>query len=186
MPGKLTLTCESGDQRRWPLERIEVTKVCTFTLLVHYQEVPIWDGECEAVDGGRWMSGSSVRVPALYLKWGFSAALLAAIVGIYLLPSPIDPEPFMFDKPPHLVGPLAVNRRIHEGTRLFYGQLKGPESFTSDHEGNLYTGTVDGKLWRIHGEHLQLVTQMGKNVSGCGESPNQLLCLKHTLLHNKQ
>ncbi|XP_040200009.1 adipocyte plasma membrane-associated protein-like [Rana temporaria] len=112
----------------------------------------------------------------MHLKWGFSAALLAVVVGIYLLPSPIDPESFIFHKPPPLVGPLAINRRIHQGKRLFYGQLKGPESFTSDHEGNLYTGTVDGKLWRIRGEHLQLITQMGKNVSGCGIPEYEPVC----------
>ncbi|XP_072257407.1 adipocyte plasma membrane-associated protein-like [Pyxicephalus adspersus] len=112
----------------------------------------------------------------MYLKWGFSAALLAAIIGIYLLPSPIDPEPFIFDKPPYLVGPLTINRRIHHGKRLFSGQLKGPESFTSDAEGNLYTGTVDGKLWRIHGEHLQFITQMGKNMSGCGTPEYEPVC----------
>ncbi|XP_068132849.1 adipocyte plasma membrane-associated protein-like [Hyperolius riggenbachi] len=104
----------------------------------------------------------------MYLKWGFSAALLAVVLGFYLLPSPIDPEPFTFDKPQALIGPLAVNRKIHQGKRHFYGQLKGPESFCSDREGNLYTGTVDGKLWRIHGEQINLITQMGKNVSGCG------------------
>ncbi|XP_075456461.1 adipocyte plasma membrane-associated protein-like isoform X3 [Ascaphus truei] len=71
-----------------------------------------------------------------YLKCGFSAAVLAVIVGLYLLPSPIDPEPFTFGKlPPSLVGPLAINRKLHQGSRLFYGQLKGPESLTVDNEG---------------------------------------------------
>ncbi|XP_063783616.1 adipocyte plasma membrane-associated protein-like [Pseudophryne corroboree] len=112
----------------------------------------------------------------MYIKCGFSAALLAAAVGIYLLPSPIDPEPFMFDKPPPLTGPLTVNRKLQEGKRLFYGHLKGPESFTSDHEGNLYTGTVDGKLWMIRGEQLNLITQMGKNVSGCGTPEYEPVC----------
>ncbi|KAM8971975.1 adipocyte plasma membrane-associated protein-like [Pelodytes ibericus] len=113
----------------------------------------------------------------MYLEWGFSMALLAAIVGIYLLPSPIDPEPFIFHKPPPaLVGPLAINRKLHEGRRIFNGLLKGPESFTSDKEGNLYTGTVDGKLWRISGEQLFFITQMGKNVSECGTPEYEPIC----------
>ncbi|XP_072002737.1 adipocyte plasma membrane-associated protein-like isoform X1 [Engystomops pustulosus] len=110
------------------------------------------------------------------LKWGFSAACLAAFMGIYLLPSPIDPEPLTFEKPPSLVGPLAVNRKLHHGKRQFYGELKGPESFTSDHEGNLYTGTVDGKLWMIHGEQLKFITQMGKNISQCGTPEYEPVC----------
>ncbi|KAM9313020.1 adipocyte plasma membrane-associated protein-like [Gastrophryne carolinensis] len=112
----------------------------------------------------------------MYLKCGFSAALLAVIVGVYLLPSPIDPEPLMFDSPPQLIGPLAVNRRIQQGKRQFYGQLRGPESFTCDHKGNLYTGTVDGKLWKINGEQLHFITQIGKNVSGCGTPEYEPVC----------
>ncbi|KAM4677416.1 adipocyte plasma membrane-associated protein-like [Discoglossus pictus] len=113
----------------------------------------------------------------MYLKCGFSAAFIAAIAGLYLLPSPIDPEPFVFDRPPPLlVGPLAINRKLHQGSRLFYGQLKGPESFTTDSEGNLYTGTVDGKLWAIKGGQLFFITQMGKNVSECGTPEYEPIC----------
>ncbi|KAM3926102.1 adipocyte plasma membrane-associated protein-like [Leptodactylus fuscus] len=112
----------------------------------------------------------------MYLKLGFSAACLATIVGIYLLPSPIDPEPLKFENPPSLEGPLTINRKLHHGKRQFYGQLKGPESFTSDHEGNLYTGTVDGKLWMIHGEQLKFITQMGKNISQCGTPEYEPVC----------
>ncbi len=37
--------------------------------------------------------------------------------------------------PPALDGPLAVNTRLQRGRRLFSGQLKGPESFTADQNG---------------------------------------------------
>lgn len=37
--------------------------------------------------------------------------------------------------PPPLEGPLAVNTRLQRGRRLFAGQLRGPESFTADEEG---------------------------------------------------
>lgn len=37
--------------------------------------------------------------------------------------------------PPPLEGPLAVNTRLQKGRRLFPGQLRGPESFTADEEG---------------------------------------------------
>uniref|UniRef100_A0A8C5WI28 Strictosidine synthase conserved region domain-containing protein n=1 Tax=Leptobrachium leishanense TaxID=445787 RepID=A0A8C5WI28_9ANUR len=118
-----------------------------------------------------------MAVPSRHLIWGFSAALVAVMVGIYLLPSPIDPEPFIFDKPPPpLIGPLAVNRKLHQGKRIFEGLLKGPESFASDKDGNLYTGTVDGKLWKISREQLSFITQMGQNVSQCGTQEYEPVC----------
>ncbi|KAF4114881.1 hypothetical protein G5714_005104 [Onychostoma macrolepis] len=97
--------------------------------------------------------------------------LLAVAVGVYLIPSPIDPEPYIFEgPPPALDGPLAVNTRLQRGRRLFSGQLKGPESFTADQNGNIYTGTVDGKLWRISNESLTFITQMGRIIPECGTS----------------
>uniref|UniRef100_A0A4W3I4S1 Zgc:194209 n=1 Tax=Callorhinchus milii TaxID=7868 RepID=A0A4W3I4S1_CALMI len=104
-------------------------------------------------------------------------AIIAVILGIYLLPSPIDPEPFIFEKPPPaLIGPLQVNQRLHQAQRLFSGLLKGPESFAADSNGDVYTGTVDGKLWRIHDNQLTFVAQMGQDVSGCGSFESEALC----------
>ncbi|XP_030625179.1 adipocyte plasma membrane-associated protein [Chanos chanos] len=104
-------------------------------------------------------------------KWSVNVVLLAVVVGLYLIPSPIDPEPFVFEgPPPALEGPLTVNTRLQRGRRLFTGQLKGPESFTADQDGNIYTGTVDGKLWRITKDTLTFITQMGQNIPECGTS----------------
>uniref|UniRef100_A0A3Q1GJJ2 Zgc:194209 n=1 Tax=Acanthochromis polyacanthus TaxID=80966 RepID=A0A3Q1GJJ2_9TELE len=99
-------------------------------------------------------------------------ALLAVVVGLYLLPSPIDPKPHVLKgPPPALEGPLAVNTRLQKGRRLFSGKLHGPESFTADEDGNVYTGTVDGKLWRIGpDDSLTLITHMGQNLPECGSS----------------
>ncbi|XP_069581687.1 adipocyte plasma membrane-associated protein [Brachyistius frenatus] len=99
-------------------------------------------------------------------------ALLAATVGVYLLPSPIDPKPHVLKgPPPALEGPLAVNTRLQGGRRLFAGKLRGPESFTADEDSNVYTGTVDGKLWRIGpDDSLTFITQMGQNLPECGSS----------------
>ncbi|XP_031676690.1 adipocyte plasma membrane-associated protein [Oncorhynchus kisutch] len=102
-------------------------------------------------------------------KRGILVVLLSVAVGVYLLPSPINPQPYIFKGPPPLLeGPLAVNTRLQNGRRLFTGQLHGPESFTADQEGNVYTGTVDGKLWRIHQETLTLITHMGQDLQECG------------------
>ncbi|XP_061571300.1 adipocyte plasma membrane-associated protein [Cololabis saira] len=99
-------------------------------------------------------------------------ALLALAVGVYLLKSPIDPKPHVLKgPPPALEGVLAVNTRLQRGRRLFSGRLHGPESFTADRDGNVYTGTVDGKLWRIGpDDSLTLITHMGQNLPQCGSS----------------
>lgn len=108
--------------------------------------------------------------------WRFSllVVLLALSVRLYLLPSPIDPKPYRLKgPPPALQGPLAVNTRLQAGRRLFSGTLHGPESFTADRDGNVYTGTVDGKLWRIGpDDSLTLVTHMGQNLPECGSNPD--------------
>ncbi|CAL8279690.1 unnamed protein product [Gadus morhua 'NCC'] len=101
-------------------------------------------------------------------------ALCALGVAVYLLPSPIDPKPHVLKgPPPALEGPLAVNTRLQKGRRVFTGKLHGPESFTADQDGNVYTGTVDGKLWRIGPDDtLTLITQMGQDIPECGSSPD--------------
>ncbi|XP_010289228.1 PREDICTED: adipocyte plasma membrane-associated protein-like [Phaethon lepturus] len=51
--------------------------------------------------------------------------------GLQVIPSPMDPEPFLFEKLlPALVGSLQVNKKLQSGQRISTGQLKGPESFT--------------------------------------------------------
>ncbi|XP_017267188.2 adipocyte plasma membrane-associated protein [Kryptolebias marmoratus] len=99
-------------------------------------------------------------------------ALLAVAVGVYLLPSPIDPKPHLLKgPPPALEGPLAVNTRLQRGRRLFTGKLHGPESFAADEQGNVYTGSVDGKLWRIGpDDSLTFITHTGQNRPECGSS----------------
>ncbi|KAJ4924567.1 hypothetical protein JOQ06_003522 [Pogonophryne albipinna] len=105
-------------------------------------------------------------------KRSLLAALLSVAVGVYLLPSPIDPKPHVLKgPPPALEGPLAVNTLLQKGRRLFAGKLHGPESFTADEEGNVFTGTVDGKLWRIApDDSLTLLTHMGQDLPECGSS----------------
>ncbi|XP_030005757.1 adipocyte plasma membrane-associated protein [Sphaeramia orbicularis] len=108
----------------------------------------------------------------MFGKRSLIVVVISVAVGVYLLPSPIDPKPHILKGPPPVLeGPLAVNTRLQKGRRLFTGKLHGPESFTADVEGNMYTGTVDGKLWRIGpDDSLTLITQMGQNRPECGSS----------------
>uniref|UniRef100_W5NKE3 Zgc:194209 n=1 Tax=Lepisosteus oculatus TaxID=7918 RepID=W5NKE3_LEPOC len=61
--------------------------------------------------------------------------------------------------PPTLQGPLAVNRDLQEGRRIFAGQLKGPESFTADADGRCVasTGWRQGVLWVGNPKHMPLI-----------------------------
>ncbi|XP_019753129.1 adipocyte plasma membrane-associated protein isoform X2 [Hippocampus comes] len=110
------------------------------------------------------------RLPVMWRGRSVCVVILALAVGLYLLPSPIDPKPHVLPgPPPALEGPLAANTRLQKGHRLFEGKLHGPESFDADKEGNVYTGTVDGKLWRIGpDDSLTFITQMGRDLPECG------------------
>uniref|UniRef100_A0A8C6KZ70 Zgc:194209 n=1 Tax=Nothobranchius furzeri TaxID=105023 RepID=A0A8C6KZ70_NOTFU len=113
---------------------------------------------------------------------------MAVALAVYWLPSPINPKPHnLKGPPPALVGLLAVNTQLQRGRRLFAGKLHGPESFTADDNGNVYTGTVDGKLWRIGpDDSLTLVTHMGQNLPECGSYSSVFLfkTIKFSFLKN--
>ncbi|KAG7232237.1 hypothetical protein INR49_009390 [Caranx melampygus] len=82
-----------------------------------------------------------------------SVVLLSVAVGVYLLPSPIDPKPHVLKgPPPALEGPLAVNTHLQRGRRLFTGELHGPESFTAD--GNGSSTDFEPVCGRPHGVRL--------------------------------
>ncbi len=130
--------------------------------------------------------------------------LLAVAVGVYLIPSPIDPEPYMWvsvqilqwtdlqrdfrdvlshrcmfsrfeGPPPALDGPLAVNTRLQRGRRLFSGQLKGPESFTADQNGEpglvLYLFDLRNAVrFHLFTVSLKETSTRAPSMGSCGES----------------
>ncbi|XP_064606593.1 adipocyte plasma membrane-associated protein-like [Liolophura sinensis] len=110
------------------------------------------------------------------------ALLLSICVGafaliVYLIPSPIDPKPFRFDKPPpKLEGPLAPNFNLQKARKLFEGKVAGPESFAVDKNGKIYTGGSDGKIWGFQSGQIQLVAITGKNHSNCGSFELEPVC----------
>jgi sugar lactone lactonase YvrE len=50
---------------------------------------------------------------------------------------------------PRLEGPLAANDLLAEIETYGEGQLAGPEDVTVGLDGNIYTGTEDGGIWRV-------------------------------------
>ncbi|XP_059150785.1 adipocyte plasma membrane-associated protein-like [Physella acuta] len=99
-----------------------------------------------------------------------TSAVIAVISAvIYFMPSPIDPVPVELGGPlPDLVGPLEVNTHLQKIRKLFQGQLLGPESFAAGHDGSIYTGTGDGKIWRIKDDQLTLIGRTGIDHPDCG------------------
>ncbi|XP_052778591.1 adipocyte plasma membrane-associated protein-like [Mya arenaria] len=108
-------------------------------------------------------------------------ALWAGIIGIFfcLLTTPIDPLPYTFPYPlPGLEGPLEKNSILQKAERWFDGQIFGPESFTVDENGTLYTGTADGKILQIdiRRKSAVLVVRTGLDSPECGSPEMEPLC----------
>ena len=82
------------------------------------------------------------------LAWvlgGFVAALLL----LFLLPSPVDPVAWKPARKPRPVAGYAPNRELLAARRLAEGKLRGPEDLALDGQGSLYAGTSDGKVVRV-------------------------------------
>ncbi|XP_064632804.1 adipocyte plasma membrane-associated protein-like [Lineus longissimus] len=105
----------------------------------------------------------------------FTVAVLS--IGIYLIPSPIDPQPYTFrDYPPELIGPLKPNYKLQKAKHIFENVVIGPETFTADKKGYIYTGSADGKLWRFKGDDLQLLGRTGVDDTRCGSLEMESVC----------
>ena len=53
---------------------------------------------------------------------------------------------------------------------MFENKIIGPESFVVDSTGAVYTGSADGKIWRISGQDAEILTTTGTNTSECGKT----------------
>ncbi|CAL1546403.1 unnamed protein product [Lymnaea stagnalis] len=117
------------------------------------------------------------------LTRGQSALLLSGVIAavsvfiISLIPSPIDPVPiYLSDQLPVLDGPLQINSRLQKVTKLFSGQLLGPESFAVGPDGSIYTGTGDGRIWRFKDGHMSMVARTGIDHPDCGKFHMEPVC----------
>ena len=72
--------------------------------------------------------------------------------------------------PPKLTGSLKINNRLQKARKLFENEIIGPESFAVDSTGVVYTGSADGKIWRISGQDAEVLTTTGTNASECGKT----------------
>ncbi|BAC90752.1 glr2811 [Gloeobacter violaceus PCC 7421] len=87
------------------------------------------------------------RGNALWILAVLVVALIGGGVYLWLVPSPIRAVAWNPPPRPPVVGPLAQNGRLM-GADLI-GRFAGPAAVAFDRAGRLYTGTEDGKIYRI-------------------------------------
>ncbi|MBZ2188184.1 SMP-30/gluconolactonase/LRE family protein [Alcanivorax sp. JB21] len=77
-------------------------------------------------------------------------AVALLISGLLLTrPGPVDAVGWTPPTPPEDTGILAENTDLRQATLLALGAVSGPEDIAIDTEGNLYSGTADGRIVRI-------------------------------------
>jgi sugar lactone lactonase YvrE len=101
---------------------------------------------------------SRSRRLAKRLAYALGAVLIAVLAYLFLWPSPIDSVAFQPPPKPVLEGPLAPNNLLESAELLALGHVAGPEDLDVDRSGNIYTGTLDGRIVRVEsraqGDHV--------------------------------
>src|SRR4030042_4218741 len=77
-----------------------------------------------------------------------------AIVGLFVLylffwPVPMDPAAWTPPKAPALTGVYQSNSLLAAVQRLGSGACRGPEDVALDTEGRVYSGMIDGRIFRL-------------------------------------
>jgi sugar lactone lactonase YvrE len=80
---------------------------------------------------------------------------------------------------------LEPNNILSKGKRIFVNELYGPESFAVDKNGVVYTGTKDGRIWKIVNDKPVEVMRFRKGMTCNDESsPEELqMCSRPLGLH---
>ncbi|KAG7462583.1 hypothetical protein MATL_G00186310 [Megalops atlanticus] len=120
--------------------------------------------------GSSTYSGKVFRVTLLTL----ASLVLFPLLGVILfLESPIQPDAFSLNEPPLMSDCFEPNFKLRQAERLFEGQVVGPESIANIGD-VLYTGTADGKIVKIEGKHIHVLTTLGQ--PPCGSREDEPTC----------
>jgi sugar lactone lactonase YvrE len=108
------------------------------------------------------------------VAYAVAAVLLAGFAYLWLRPSPIDSVAYEPRPKPALEGPLAPNNRLQSAELLAGGQLVGPEDVEVHADGEIYTGTADGRIVVIDpGSHeVKTIATTGGRPLGVRTAPN--------------
>ncbi|MEM7116487.1 MAG: SMP-30/gluconolactonase/LRE family protein [Chloroflexota bacterium] len=74
---------------------------------------------------------------------------MLVILAALLRPSPIDAVSLDLPEPPAATAVLASNNLLQQAKRLAPGEIVHPEDIAFDDEGRLYTGSSNGRIYRI-------------------------------------
>jgi sugar lactone lactonase YvrE len=104
-----------------------------------------------------------------------ACAVVLVALAAYLLvwPSPIDPVAYEPAPPMALAGPLAPNQRLESAQWLAVGQVRGPEDVEIDGQGNIVTGTEDGRIVRVDPQGaVTVIATTGGRPTGLAKAPD--------------
>ncbi|MBI2823523.1 MAG: strictosidine synthase family protein [Planctomycetia bacterium] len=83
------------------------------------------------------------------LGYALATIVLIVLAYLFLWPSPIDPVAYQPPPAPPLAGALAPNDRLQSAEIIAAGAVDGPEDVEVDAQGNIFTGTADGRIVRV-------------------------------------
>ena len=100
------------------------------------------------------------------MRWflGLTLVIVVAIIGVLVMPAPIDPVSWTPDPDPGLTGPFAPNDELAKAELLLEGDVIGPEDIACAESGTLYTGLDDGRIIEISvdGSHREIANTGGR------------------------
>jgi strictosidine synthase-like protein len=107
-------------------------------------------GTGKARSAAGWRGFGRRALGAVLAVLGASLALGAVVsVVVFVLPSPIDAAGWSPPDRPGQTGPLAQNDELAGAQLVAAGRIRGPEDIAFDARGRLYTGSEDGRIYRV-------------------------------------
>lgn len=102
--------------------------------------------------------------------------IFCLLTFFFFYPASISPAPYQTLKLPKLAGSLARNNLLQRIEKLGDGILRGPEAIAVADDGSIFTGTVDGHIYKISPSHdLTLVAKTGGRPLGMQFHPEGYL-----------
>lgn len=107
------------------------------------------DGKAGGAGGGRGFGRRVLRVGLAVLGASLAFGAVASAAVVFVVPSPIDAAGWSPPARPDQVGPLVQNGELAGAGLIAAGRIRGPEDVAFDARGRLYTGSEDGRIYRV-------------------------------------
>lgn len=106
-------------------------------------------GKARGAGGGRGFGSRALRVVLAVSGASLALGAVASAVVVFVVPSPIGASGWSPPPRPEQTGPLAPNDELASAGLVAAGRIQGPEEIAFDARGRLYTGSDDGRIYRI-------------------------------------